>query len=318
NGKRVLIPKAVAEQSLSSLLGMGVDYTPSFAGHDAQRKIGIITVATIEGDAIHIEGFLYGADFPAVVKDIQSRKSQLGFSYEAQAAVKDWKQDPVEITSCMFTGAAILLKDKAAYTTTSLSANADLQELTQMDIKELLAAMAELKAQNDAMKAQNDAMAEKIGKMEASNTALAASSVLHKVKPHADRLRAAADEMEKDGLGMHEKRGHVAHLRGMADRMEADAILGKMPHIFEDGSWMSAAAADVKNPELDALKIKIGELEAKLFAQAAEPARKTLEASGAEKHQDDKAENLKRDTELKAAGATTRQRLAAILESKMK
>lgn len=311
NGKRVMIPKAVAEAALASLLGMGVDYSAGMTGHDAQKKIGVITAATIDGDAINIEGFLYGADFPAVVKDIQSRKSLMGFSYEAQAAVADWKQDPVEVTSCVFTGAAILLKDKAAYTTTSLTAHAD-TEIDEMDMNELMAAVAKLTEQNTALMT-------KVTAMEANSATLTAASVLHKVKPHSDALRAAADGMEKDGLGMHEKRGHVAHLRGMADKMDAGAVMGKLPHIYDDWGPIEAAA-DKPNQEIEALKVEVGELKAKLFAQAGAPKRKTdapagdkpkLEASG------DAPDLAKLDANLKASGASTVKRLAAILETKM-
>lgn len=304
NGKRVLIPKDVAEAALPSLLGMAVDYAAGWAGHDAQKKIGVITAATIDGDAIHIEGFLYGADFPAVVADIQKRKSLLGFSYEAQAAVADWNSDPVEVTSCVFTGAAILLKDKAAYTTTSLSAHAE--KGLSMTPEELKAILAE------SIKPLQD----KIAALEAASEKLQASSVLSRVKPHSDRLRAAADEMEKDGLGLHEKRGHVAHLRRMADRMDADAIMGKLPHIYDE--FFEAAAAPKDNAEIDALKAEIEALKAKAFAAAAEPPRKT-ETVPAEKpalHAQG-VDLAALDAKLKAEGASTVKRGAAILLARM-
>ena len=291
---------------------MGVDYAPGLAGHDAQKKIGVITAATIEGDGLHIEGFLYGADFPAVVADIQARKSLLGFSYEAQASVADWKRDPVEVTGCVFTGAAILLKDKAAYTTTSLAARAAEPEIDDMNAQEILDAMA-------ALKAQNDAMAKQLAELQANSNALAASSVLHKVKPHTDRLRAAADEMEKDGIGLHDKRGHVAHLRRMADKMDAEAVMGKLPHIYTDDNWLDAAA-DKSIAEVDALKVEIAALKAVAFAAATSPERKTQPAdttkpaAGANVTTPD---FRKHDADLKASGASITARLAAITEARM-
>lgn len=313
-GKRVLIPKNVAEKALPSLLGMGVDYTPNLSGHDAQKKIGVITAATIDGDAIHIEGFLYGSDFPAVVADIQARKSLLGFSYEAQAAVADWNSNPVEVTNCVFTGAAILLKDKAAYTTTSLTAQADTEILNMDELKELMAAVAKLTEQNTAMAAE-------VAALKANSDKLQASSVLHKVKPHSDAIRAAADGMEREGLGLHDKRGHVAALRRMADKMDAEAVMGKLPHIYESGEWLDAAAA---SPEVETLKAEIAklgeEIKAAKFAASAEPQRKTetadggkpaLQASGA-------APDLaKLDADLKAKGATLHQRITALTAARM-
>ena len=306
-GKHVLIPKAVAESALSSLLGMGVDYTPNLDGHNAQKKIGIITAATIEGDGIHIEGFLYGADFPAVVADIQARTSLLGFSYEAQAAVANWNHDPVEVTSCVFTGAAILLKDKAAYTSTSLAASA---EDNEMDMNELIAAMTKVVDEKVAP------LVADVAAMKANAEKLEASSVAHKVKPHSDALRAAADGMEKDGFGLHAKRGHVAHLRRMADKMDADAVMGKLPHILDDEGWFSASADAASNPAVEALTAKVAELEGKLFANAQAPARKTAEAAAAEKAAMEAAGNtvdFKRlDAELKASGASEHKRMSAI------
>ncbi len=312
-GKRVLIPKDVAEKALASLLGMGVDYAPGLSGHDAQKKIGVITAATIDGDAIHIEGFLYGSDFPAVVADIQARKALLGFSYEAQAAVADWNSDPVEVTNCVFTGAAILLKDKAAYTTTSLTAKADMEQLNMDEIKELMATVAKLAEQNTAMAADMAAM-------KAGAEKLQASSVLHKVKPHTDALRAAADGMEKDAMGMHDKRGHVSHLRRMADKMDAEAVMGKVPHIYSDDNWLDAAAS----PEIETLTAEVARLGAELkaakFDAAKEPERKTetadgkkpgLQASGAQ------PDFAKLDAELKAKGANLQQRTAAITAARM-
>ena len=46
-GHRVLLTRTAAEAALPSLLGMGLDYTPSLDAHDARRKVGIITGAEI-------------------------------------------------------------------------------------------------------------------------------------------------------------------------------------------------------------------------------------------------------------------------------
>lgn len=310
NGKHVLIPKAVAEAALPSLLGMGVDYTPNLSGHDPTKKIGVITAATIEGDGIHIEGILYGADFPAVVNEIRSKKRLLGFSYEAQAMVEDWNKDPVEVTSCVFTGAAILFKDKAAYTTTSLEASAS-TEIPEMDMKELLDAV------KAAVKEETAALVKDVSELKASASNLEAANVLHKVKSHADGIRACADGMEAAGMGGHERSGHVAVLRRMADKMEAEAVLGKLPHVWRDHDWMEAAAV-VVDPKVAELEAKVKELEGKAFAAAAAPARPT-EVAAAEKpgvhqaHTDARA----KDAELKAAGASTTARLAAITLARM-
>lgn len=309
-GKRVLIPKAIAESSLASLLGMGVDYKPKLDGHDAQNKIGVITGATVEGDGIHIEGFLYGADFPAAVSEIRKQKRKLGFSYEAQAAVANWNADPVEVTSCVFTGAAILLKDKAAYTSTSLEARAS-TEIEEMDIKELMDAV------RTAVKEETAPLVKDVAELKASAGKMEAANVLHKVKKHSDAIRACADGMEAEGVGGHERHGHVSVLRRMADKMEAEAVLGKLPHMWRDHDWLDAAAESDKAAEkIATLEAEIAALKTKAFSASAAPERKTevaekagLSAEGA----DLKAS----DAKLKADGASITSRLAAITLAKM-
>lgn len=69
-GRRVVLTRAAAEAALPSLLGMAVDYAPSFDRHDMQRKVGIITSAEIVGRNLEVGGYLYAKDFPEVVKEI--------------------------------------------------------------------------------------------------------------------------------------------------------------------------------------------------------------------------------------------------------
>src|SRR3954462_7723957 len=46
-GHRVVLTRAAAEAALPSLIGMAVDFTAGFDGHDARRKVGVITSAEI-------------------------------------------------------------------------------------------------------------------------------------------------------------------------------------------------------------------------------------------------------------------------------
>lgn len=273
-GKLVMLPKAVAEKALPSLLGMAIDFTPMLDGHDSQNKIGLITEANIQGNAIHISGFFYGADFPDEVKCIQANKASLGFSFEAQTRLRSMDDNPLVIDYCVFTGAAVLQKDKAAYTTTALSAKA---EKTMTDSQ-------------DALIKKIDAMEKQLGELKASNEdlskKLSAGSVAHKVKEHVDAIRQVASNMEAAGIGMNAKQGHVSILQGMADSMESEAALGKMPNIFHTNDWMSASADKKSETEskefkelkdsVEGFKTEISDLKkAKLEASSA-PERKTL------------------------------------------
>ena len=46
-GHRVMLTRKATEAALPSLLGMALDYAPALDGHDARRKIGVITQAEI-------------------------------------------------------------------------------------------------------------------------------------------------------------------------------------------------------------------------------------------------------------------------------
>jgi hypothetical protein len=71
NGRRVLLTRAAAETALPSLLGMALDYAPSFDRHDVRRKVGVITSAEIVGRQLEVGGYLYAKDFPEVVKEVE-------------------------------------------------------------------------------------------------------------------------------------------------------------------------------------------------------------------------------------------------------
>lgn len=120
-GHRVLLTREAAEQALPSLLGMAVDYRPGWDGHDARCKIGLLTEATLHGNRLVVRGYLYARDFPDVAKAIEEHAPDaLGMSYEiADARVENMSAEVWKLTRVTFTGAAVLLRDKAAYRGTS-------------------------------------------------------------------------------------------------------------------------------------------------------------------------------------------------------
>lgn len=118
-GHRVVLTRGAAEAALPSLLGMAVDYKAGWDGHDARQKCGIITSAEIEGNRLRVAGYLFARDFPEMEEKIQA-SGPMGMSYElADAHVADMRSSIWTLTRATFTGAAILLKDKAAYRSTS-------------------------------------------------------------------------------------------------------------------------------------------------------------------------------------------------------
>ncbi len=291
-GKCTVLPTHVAEAALPSLLGMAVDFTPGFEGHDRQSKIGLITGAEVVGDAVEIEGFFYAKDFPDECKQIKAEKGALGFSYELDARIRDLDADTWVIDYCVFTGAAVLYKHLAAYTTTSLAAQAE-QEL-EMTKEELLAALAEA---NKPLAAAVESLTTKVTELEAKGATLG-GPIIDQVKPHVDSLNAAADAMEKAGVGTHATAGHVGVVRRVAAHMAAAAVSGNVPHVYRDHDYLpnatveaakaskeatdkaiaDAIAAAVKplQEALDASQTKLTDLQAKAFNTAEAPARKTI------------------------------------------
>ena len=116
-GHRVVLTHTAAQKALPSLLGMAVDYKAGWDGHDARQKCGVITSAELEGNKLMVAGYLYARDFPEMEP---AMTPQMGMSYElANAHVADMRASVWTLTRATFTGAAILLRDKAAYRGTS-------------------------------------------------------------------------------------------------------------------------------------------------------------------------------------------------------
>lgn len=283
-GKLITISLEAADKGLRSLLGMAVDYVPNLDGHDPRSKIGIITAATIEGDAILIEGFIYAADFPEVAAEIKASKDKLGFSYECRDIyTNDRDANPCVVTECVFTGAAILLKEKAAYHTTSIHANKEDPDMTpeqEKSLKDLESAQAE-------MTKTLAAIAASVAKLD---PVLQAANMLPKVEPHATKMEACADAMEAAGIGGDPNNGHAVILRKMAGHLRAEGAQGRLPGAFhgmyaaadrvkEDTAAVTAkAVADAVAPALaalEAMKTQVADLKAAAVKNSAEPGRKT-------------------------------------------
>jgi hypothetical protein len=152
-GHRVILTRAAAEEALPSLLGMAVDYKAGWDGHDARQKCGIITSAYfVPSDALRakarsgsevsrlmVSGYLYARDFPEMeerVGGLAAGAEDMGMSYElAEAHVADMRAPVWTLTRATFTGAAILLREKAAYRGTSFrlrrAAAGEVKTLTQ-------------------------------------------------------------------------------------------------------------------------------------------------------------------------------------------
>jgi len=229
-GVPVVITTDAAEEAIPSLLGMAVDFTEDFDGHDEKKKIGFIDEAWVDGNELKIKGFFYAKDFPQETARIKAMRSLLGFSWEiADIYTNDVKANPLIITGFTFTGAAVLRKDKAAYHSTSLAASATKGE-TQMTKEEMEKLLADsMKAMGEAIDAKLKPVVDRIEKVEGASKDLQASAHhVSLVEPHATALEKAASMMEKDGIGGHPVRGHVKACMAMAGHLRAAASRGEL------------------------------------------------------------------------------------------
>ncbi|MDP9039819.1 MAG: hypothetical protein M3O02_11200 [Acidobacteriota bacterium] len=113
-GHRVILTRGAAEAALPGLLGMAISYKDNWSGHDSRQKCGIITGARIDRDRLLVNGFAYAKDFPELAR--RAAAQDLGMSYElADAHVNDMRAAVWTLTRATFTGAAVLLRTKAAY-----------------------------------------------------------------------------------------------------------------------------------------------------------------------------------------------------------
>lgn len=218
-GHRVLIPRAVAEAALPTLLGMGVDVSGNFKDHAKQTKVGVITEAHIAGKDLVFSGHLYDKDFPEEVAYIQQHKASLGASYEiADVSVEDTEATIWTLTALTFTGAAILRKDAAAYQETAIAAHAEeeafmpgeaatiIDELKKMNLKLDAALEEDASDEADAAAAEDEAAAAR------------SDANASKARDEADEEDAARHDAEASRLRLSAATRHEA---AAAKRLEA-------------------------------------------------------------------------------------------------
>jgi hypothetical protein len=99
------------------MIGMAVSYQRGWAGHDPRSKIGIITHSAIMRGRVHVEGYIYAWDFPEVEQ--AAGELDLGMSFDIyDVDIEDTRREVWTLERLTFTGAAILLRKDAAFTTT--------------------------------------------------------------------------------------------------------------------------------------------------------------------------------------------------------
>lgn len=117
-GHKILLTREAVESAISSFIGMGINIHAEGTAHNARAKVGVIETADVTGNDIVLTGYIFSRDAPDVIARLEA-SSDWGMSYEsADSHVEDLRADVYRVTACTFTGAAILKRDKAAYTMT--------------------------------------------------------------------------------------------------------------------------------------------------------------------------------------------------------
>ncbi|MCI0403442.1 MAG: hypothetical protein L0212_07965 [Acidobacteria bacterium] len=298
-GHRVILTRAAAESAIPSLLGMGLGYRPALDGHDARRKVGIITEAFVapasparagsrghlapgaagetsaatasETLALHVRGYLFARDFPEVVRELRDggpAKAGLGMSYEiADARVADVKASIWKLTEVTFTGAAILRRSKAAYPDTWIelapstrpAAGLQAQARPQSGRQVAVSSNHNRKSAAPTLKESGRAMQAGVRMNEATTQQLIATT---------ERLAAAAEALS-DAAG----RLETQHRELGAQQQTLDDKIGRMVAAIEDQG--AASFTDLRE-RVAQLERENSELKTQASRISANSARKTL------------------------------------------
>ena len=122
---KLVFKRSAILEALPSLIGTGVNAQEgALENHAIRSKIGIVTEAFIEGNAVMIRGYIYGFDYPDVVQAIKTLRNKLGACPAFANIVVDFPEEEkpanMFVNSLLFTGCAILQKKNCAFEGTSV------------------------------------------------------------------------------------------------------------------------------------------------------------------------------------------------------
>lgn len=221
NGHRVLIPSHVAQSALQTLTGMPINCAMSLRDHDKKFVIGQIDRGEIQGNDLVVFGLLYDKNFPDEVEEIRQRKAMLGMSYEISGVeVEDIGAPVWTLTHLVFTGAAILAKDAAAYSKTAIAAQAAETEegLTMAVADELFDKLATIDGKLTDILAQGDDEDDE----EARKHEEDAKRHDDEARKHEADAAKARDDDDEDDAKRHDE--EAAKCRDNAAKRRADAM----------------------------------------------------------------------------------------------
>ena len=241
---RVLIPRAVAEAALPSLIGMPIDSSLRLDNHDKKNIVGTITRAEIQGKDLVVTGYLFGKNQLEDVEEIKRNKANLGMSYEiGSVLVDDPDADVWTLTSLQFTGAAILLKSAAAYSKTAIAAQAE--EESQMALEDLT------KQLNDVGRKVSVLFAARYDEDEED-----AKRHEEDAKRHEEDAKRARDDDDEDAAAKHDEDAAKAWIMAMRKHEEMAKKYDEDAKKEEDEDAKAQLLAAWKKHDEDAKRIK--------------------------------------------------------------
>jgi hypothetical protein len=120
-GRRIVLPSRVAHATMAGLQGMPINLAADLGDHDQTRIVGVIDAVRLQGNQLQVQGRLYDKNMPREVAQLLTR-NDLGMSFElSQVSLESTSADPWVLAGCTFTGASILRREAAAFSTSSLT-----------------------------------------------------------------------------------------------------------------------------------------------------------------------------------------------------
>lgn len=122
-GLPLYVPKAVAEEALSTVSGLPLDAHDNLSQHANPEIAGVMLSASIQGNDFTVSGYLYDWSRADKVAKISANKEELGMSMNANAIGHEAEVDGRKVfwvDKLELLGANILFSDRATYRQTRL------------------------------------------------------------------------------------------------------------------------------------------------------------------------------------------------------
>lgn len=278
-GLKVLIPEDIGRPALDSLKGMPVNLAASMDDHDTDAVVGIIENAwigeeTTKGIPVYISGHIFAKSFPEEAAAIKASQKSLGFSYETAKTKLEMgihNGETVAVAkSLVFTGAAILFKDAAAYHSTSLAAKKEPNnsEVNDQVAKEQTATEA---LENEVTPEATETQAEEIEVTASEETAEEIQAAEGDKKSEEE---TEDEESEEPGEGEESEDEDKKEKDGL--KASIDKLTALVTQLTADVAELKAAKAETHEEVTEEVEEEETEVEA---AAGDEPQRRSAEAS---------------------------------------